>query len=160
MALLFGVHDWLARKLFVIASAALVAATSLFLFEVAARYIFSAPTAWSSEYVRYCLVAIIFLALPEMTRQKAHIAIEIVPENLSRNKARLLGKLNLMMSAVVSGFAGWIVCLETLKQFESGLMTNAAFPIPRYYLTALIAFGLLGASSFFLRHFFEKRDQL
>jgi TRAP-type C4-dicarboxylate transport system permease small subunit len=158
LAFLLRVHDWLARAFFVIASVALVAATSLFLFEVAARYIFAAPTAWSSEYIRYCLVAIIFMALPEMTRQKAHIAIEIVPEYLSRDMARLLGNLNLMISAVVSGVAGWIVGLEVLKQFESGLMTNAAFPIQRYPLTALIAFGFLGASSFFLRQIFDKRE--
>lgn len=158
MQFLLATHTGLARALFVLASIALIAATSLFVFEVFSRYIFDAPTAWSSEYVRYCLVAIIFCALPEITRQNGHIAIEIVPDMLPERAAHWLGPFNLLVATIVSGFASWIVLLEAIKQFDRGLMTNAAFPIPRYFLTALIALGLFGAATFFFRQIFEGED--
>ncbi|MEO0363282.1 MAG: TRAP transporter small permease, partial [Pseudomonadota bacterium] len=48
--------------------------------------------------------------------------------------------------------AGWIVAGESLRQFDRGLMTNAANPIPRWWITAVIALGFASASLHFLRH--------
>ena len=47
-------------------------------FEVVARYFFNSPTEWANAIVSYLLCAVIFLALPEQTRRRAHITITIL----------------------------------------------------------------------------------
>ena len=75
-------HDAATRALFAVAWLALAVAAAVFVFGVVARYFFNAPTTWSGEVVSYCLAVLIFAALPELTRQNAHIAVDIVPEAL------------------------------------------------------------------------------
>lgn len=149
-------HDCLSQALFSLAGAALLAATGLFLFEVVSRYLLNNPSTWSNEFVEYCLAVMIFSALPEVTRRNMHIAVEVVPEHLPAFASFWLSKVVLIFSVVVCACAGWIMALEAIKQFGQGLMTNAAYPVPRYLLTGLLATGLIGAATHFFRQLFEK----
>jgi len=124
-------HDASSRALFAAAGGALLLAVGLYGFEVAARYAFDAPTTWSGEAVQYALAVMIFGALPDVTRRAAHVAIDILPEALSSGPRAALGRINNIVAAAATGFAGWIVAGQAFKQFERGLMTNAAHPIPR-----------------------------
>jgi TRAP-type C4-dicarboxylate transport system, small permease component len=143
--------DAVSGALFALAGAALVAACGLYVFEVAARYLFDAPTTWSGEAVRYCLAALIFLALPEVTRRGAHVSIDILPGLLPPRGAEALERAAALLGALACGAAAWIAAGEAGKQLSRGLMTNAAHPIPRWWITAVIATGLLGAALHFLR---------
>lgn len=138
--------------------AALTIAVLLYLFEVVSRYVFDAPTTWSGEIVQYCLSAIIFLALPEITRQKAHIVIDIIPAALSGRAVAYLARANGILASLACGVAGGIAALEAWKQFDRGLMTNAAHPIPRWLITAMIAIGLISAALHLLRNVFECKE--
>lgn len=144
-------HDATSRGLFMAAGAALALVVGLYLYEVSARYLFNAPTTWSGEVVQYCLSAIIFLALPEITRRHGHIAIDLVPAHLSGRKAIWLERFNAAVAGLASILAAAIVALEAHKQFSRGLLTNAAHPIPRWWITAIIAVGLASAALHFLR---------
>lgn len=139
-------HDASSRALFALACAALVAGAGLYAFEVAARYLFDRPTTWSSEGVQYALAVTIFFGLPEITRAKAHIVIDLVPEALGARAGEWLGRVNLGVAAAACGFAGWIVAGEAAKQLARGQMTNAAHPIPRWWITVVIALGLISAA--------------
>lgn len=150
-------HDESSRWLFRLAGAALLLAAALYAFEVVARYLFDAPTTWSGEAVQYALAVLIFCALPDVTRRSAHVAIDIVPEALPENARDILGRINALVAALATGLAAWIVAGESLRQFEKGLMTNAANPIPRWWITAFIALGLASASLHFLRHMIGRR---
>lgn len=150
-------HDESSRWLFRLAGAALLLAVALYAFEVVARYLFDAPTTWSGELVQYALAVLIFCALPDVTRRSAHVAIDIVPEALPENARDVLGKFNALLAASATGFAAWIVAGESLRQFERGLMTNAANPIPRWWITAFIALGLASAALHFLRYVIGRR---
>ena len=150
-------HDATSRGLFLLAGGALAAAVCLYVFEVVARYLFDAPTTWSGEAVQYALAVMIFAGLPEITRRKAHVAIDMVPEALTGRAALWLGRINLAVAAAACGLAGAIVAREAAKQFERGLMTNAAHPIPRWWITALIAAGLLSAALHMARQAQEAR---
>ncbi|XWN33226.1 MAG: TRAP transporter small permease [Devosia sp.] len=151
-SLLGRVHDGSSKALFVAAGVALAAAAALYVFEVTARYAFNAPTTWSGEVVGYALCLVIFLGLPEATRRGAHIAIDIVPTTLSGWKAAVLMRTTDALASAACLAAGLIAGREALNQFSRGLMTNAAHPIPRWWITAVIAAGLLSASLHFLRH--------
>lgn len=152
MPRLASLHDASSRLLFLLAGLALCLACGLYLYEVAARYLFNAPTTWTNEAVQYSLAALIFLALPDITRRAAHIAIDIVPASLPATPARWLGRFNNLVAAGACLTAGWITLGEAVKQLERGLLTNAAHPIPRWWITAMITLGLASAALHFLRH--------
>ena len=152
MRALVRAHDALSAAMFVAAGAALAAAVGFYAFEIVARYVFGAPTTWSGEAVQYCLAVLIFGALPEVTRRAGHIAIDILPEALPPRAGALLVRAGDGVAALACAAAGWIAASEALRQLERGLMTNAANPIPRWWLTAVIAAGLLGAALHLVRH--------
>lgn len=156
MTILPRLHDASSHLLFLAAGLALVAATGLYLFEVAARYFFNQPTTWSLEAVQYALAVLIFAALPEVTRRSAHVAIDIVPTALPPRFAVPLSRLNAVIGTLACSSAAWIAAKEALKQFDQGLLTNAAHPIPRWWITAIIAVGLASSAIHFLRHSFGR----
>ena len=137
--------------------AALALAVVLYVLEVVARYLFASPTTWSGEAVQYALAVIVFGALPDITRRRAHIAIEMVPDLLPPGPALWLGRFNTALGAAACGAAAWIVGREAARQLAQGLMTNAAHPIPRWPITALIALGLALAALHFLRALADRR---
>ncbi len=144
-------HDATSRWLFALAGGALCLAVSLYVFEVVMRYGFGAPTTWSGEAVQYALAVLIFCALPDITRRTAHVTIDIVPEALPPRATLWLGRLTALLAAAACGVAGWIIAGEAARQFDRGLMTNAANPIPRWWITAVIALGFASAALHFLR---------
>ena len=158
MEMIGQVHDASSRWLFRLAGAALMLAVALYGFEVIARYLFDAPTTWSGEAVQYALAVLIFCALPDVTRRTAHVAIDIVPEALPDQPRRLLGRVNNLIATLATGVAAWIVANESVTQFAKGLMTNAANPIPRWWITAFIALGLASSALHFLRHAMDKNE--
>jgi len=154
---LSGLHDASSRWLFGLAGVALALAVALYVMEVVLRYAFSAPTTWSGEVVQYMLAITIFCGLPEITRRTAHVAIDILPDALPKPAAVWHGRMNMGLATLTCGAASCIVAREAFKQFERGLMTNAAHPIPRWWLTALIALGLVSAALHFARRIREGR---
>ena len=152
MRRLAGLHDIVTAAMFAVAGAALAAAVGLYAFEVVARYALGAPTTWSGETVGYCLAVLIFGGLPEVTRRAAHVAIDILPASLPPRAGTALVRAGDALAACACAAAGWIAAGEALRQLERGLMTNAANPIPRWWLTAVIAAGLLSAALHLARH--------
>lgn len=151
MRRLAAFHDITSRWLFVLAGSALVLAVVLYGLEVVMRYGFGAPTTWTGETVQYALAVMIFCALPDITRRNAHVSIDILSEVLPPRMSLWLGRFCALLAAGACGFGGWIIAGEALRQFERGLMTNAANPIPRWWITAVIATGFLSAALHFLR---------
>lgn len=149
-------HDVSSQALFALAGLALVGATSLYLFEVAARYLFNAPTTWSLEAVQYALSVLIFGALPEITKRSAHVAIDIVPTTLPARWASPLSRVNHLAGMLACSLAAWIVAMEAFKQLDRGLLTNAAHPIPRWWITGMIAVGLFSSAIHFARHAIDR----
>jgi TRAP-type C4-dicarboxylate transport system permease small subunit len=146
-----SLHDASSRALFRVAGLALCAAVGLYLFEVVMRYIMNAPTTWSTEVVQYSLAVLIFAALPAVTMRSAHVAIDIVPDSLPARPARILARFNTLLGAAACGTAAYIVGAAMMKQFSTGLLTNAANPIPRWWITLVIALGLASAALHFAR---------
>lgn len=154
MDALFRLHDLSSRSLFLVAGAALVASTGLYVAEVALRYAFNAPTTWSGEFVEYGLLVIIFLSLPEVTRAKAHITMDLVSQALSHRGRKALHGANMLVSACVCFASSYFAGVEALRQFNRNVLTNAANPIPRWWLTTLICVGLASAGLHLLRNAF------
>ena len=134
--------DAVSAALFALAGAALVLAAGLTAFEVAARYGFNAPTTWSGDAVSLCLAVVIFAALPQVTREGGHIVVDLVTEALPPRGGRAVDRLGTGLAALAAGAAAAIAGAEAWRQFEGGLMTSGAHPIPRWWVTAWVALGL------------------
>ena len=151
-----ALHDATSRWLFALAGGALGAVVLLYVLEVVMRYGFGAPTTWSGEAVQYALAVLIFFALPDVTRRHAHVAIDILPDILPPAAKLWLGRITTLVAFLACGAAAWIVAGEALRQFDRGVMTNAANPIPRYPITAAIALGFGSTALHFLRQLFGR----
>lgn len=151
-------HDATSRWLFVLAGGALTLAVALYVLEVVMRYALGAPTTWTGETVRYALAVLIFCALPDITRRNAHVSIDILPDVLPPGVSLWLGRATALIAAAACGVAGWIIAGEAMRQFDRGLMTNAANPIPRWWITAVIALGFTSAALHFLRQTGSRRQ--
>lgn len=131
----------LTRLSFALAGVALVTLLGAYVVEVVARYGFGRPTLWSSDLVNYALCALIFLAMPEITRTSGHVAITSMIEKLSGHSQIRLARLLSFAGAVLCAVVTAIAVSAALAQAETGIETVAAFAIPKWWLTMLVAYG-------------------
>jgi TRAP-type C4-dicarboxylate transport system permease small subunit len=148
---LAAAHDAVTSASFGAAAAVLAGIALSFCYEVAARYFFAAPTSWANALVSYLLCAAIFLAVPELTRRRAHIAINLLVDHVPRNVAGMLHTLIRAAGAAACLLATWISGNETLSQINQGITTISAYPIPKWWVSVFIPYGMASAGLYFLR---------
>ena len=144
-------HDALTSASFAASAAVLAAIAFSFCYEVAARYFFSAPTSWANAFVSYLLCAAIFLAVPELTRRRAHVAINLLLDRAPPARVRALNRLIRVCGAAACLLATWISGNATLEQFNLGITTISAYPIPKWWVSIFIPYGMLSSGLYFLR---------
>ena len=84
---LAALHDRLTTFSFGAAMVALAIIANSLRYEVVSRYFFNAPTVWASPFASYGLCASIFLAIPELTRNSSHIALNFLDDFLAPERA-------------------------------------------------------------------------
>lgn len=144
-------HDAVTRGGYLLATALLAVIVCAYCWEVIARYLFNAPTTWASALVSYALCAIIFLAAPELTRRNVHIVINILLDRLPPRTVVCLQRLIAAAGAATCLSAAWIVATVALAQYRQGVETILTWAVPKWPLSALIAYGLLSSGVYFLR---------
>lgn len=145
------VHDLITQVSFVVAGLALCAFTALMASEVALRYLFNAPTAWSQDAIGISLCASVFLAMPYVTRTGQHSTISIVTDAISPTPQRIMRWLGLFISAIVLFIVSWLSLNETTRQFTFGIQTASSIAIPKWPITAMIAYGLFSSALYMFR---------
>ena len=151
---LAGLHDTLTAASFAASAAVLAAIAFSFCYEVVARYFFAAPTSWANAFVSYFLCAAIFLAVPELTRRRAHVAINLLIERLPPGPALTLTRLIRAAGAVACLLATWFTLNATIEQINLGIETISAYPVPKWWVSIFIPYGMLSAGLYFLRDLF------
>jgi TRAP-type C4-dicarboxylate transport system permease small subunit len=144
-------HDRVTVAGFAVAAALVGVIAAAFCWEVVARYFFSAPTAWTYDVGCYLLAAVIFLAMPEMTRRGAHIHVGLIFDHLSAAGARVLRLVIGALAVAACLSAAWFTGTETWRQFDQGVWTLSALPIPKWWVSILIPYGMLSSALHFLR---------
>jgi len=132
---------------------------SLFVMEIFMRYAMNSPTKWSNDVISFIMPAMIFLALPEVTRRKQHIAITFLVEALGEATAERWGRVLALVAAIVSASTAWIVAASALKQFSTGILTNTVVQVPKWALLSPIAFSFGVVSLIFLTTALAGRDE-
>ncbi len=144
-------HDRVTVAGFAVAAALVGAIAAAFCYEVVARYFLSAPTAWTYDVGCYLLAAVIFLAMPEMTRRGAHIHVGLIFDHLGARGARALRLVIGVLAVAACLSAAWFTGSETWRQFDQDVWTLSALPIPKWWVSILIPYGMLSSALHFLR---------
>jgi TRAP-type C4-dicarboxylate transport system permease small subunit len=148
---LADLHDVLTSASFAAAAMVLGGIAFSFCYEVAARYFFDAPTSWANAFVSYLLCAAIFLAVPELTRRHAHVAISLLLDRLALDQAAALSRLISLAGAAACLLAAWFTANATFDQFHQGIDTISAYPVPKWCVSIFIPYGMLSSGLYFLR---------
>lgn len=143
--------DSLTRFGLYVSSALMLSVAALVSTEVGLRYFLNAPTHWIYDTVNYLFCAIIFLAVPELTRMKGHIAITLILETVGPGMSRRMQVVISLMAAVVCGVASYMAGVEAGKQFMRGILTLGTFAVPKWWISAFIVYGLALSSLQFLK---------
>lgn len=120
-------------------------------YEVASRYFAGTPTQWANPLSNFGLAFTVFIALPEVTRRGGHIAVDLLLVRAPMAVAAKMQRVILVVSSLAALVAGWLAGVEALSQFQQGVQTISAVTIPKWCITATIAFGLASAGLHFLR---------
>jgi TRAP-type C4-dicarboxylate transport system permease small subunit len=136
----------------ILASLGLISIVGSYVYEVVTRYFFNSPTAWASDYVAYALAASVFLALPKVTKDGGHVAVNILVELLPQRVARIVHTIVNTIGFLCLSLAAWISFQENLRQYTKGIETLAIVPVPQWWISGFITFGLLLSAFYMLRH--------
>jgi len=150
-------HDQLTRLSLMLAMLCLAFIAAAYCYEVVMRYVFDAPTTWANPFTSYALCLMTFLALPEMTREGSHLAINILLDHMSPHTTAILMKIVNLVGFIATIIAAWITGTETMKQFIGNIFTMAHHPIPKWIISAAIPYGFASAAIYYLRHLFGER---
>lgn len=157
--ILLTLHDGVTRVGYLGGVAALALITVCYVYEVAARYFFNAPTTWASDLVGYSLCAGVFLMLPHVTATRGHVAVTLVIDAVPVRAARVMHAVINLLGFAFCLFAAWISFDENLRQIARGVLTLGNDPIPKWWVSVFITFGLLAASLHFLRHLLVRHER-
>lgn len=147
-------HDAITSASFAAAVACVAIITCSFAYEVVARYFFGAPTSWAYDLSSYALCPMIFLAIPAMTQQRTHIAVAYLVEGLPSAFRHRAGLVVAVIAMLVCFLAAWITGAETWRQYVRGVETISANPIPKWWVSIFIPYGLLSSAFYFMRQGF------
>ncbi|WP_159588434.1 TRAP transporter small permease [Hydrogenophaga sp. BPS33] len=151
---LLRVHDAVTAAGATIAAACLAVIVATYCIEVVSRYFFNAPTTWAGSAVAYLLCASIFLMLPELTRQRAHIFISVLPDLLSQRAATRLIKAGYGVAFFACVLGAWFCADASFMQFNNGIETLNEWRVPKWAVSSFLPYGLLSSGLYFLRHVF------
>lgn len=127
---------WLAALLFVVAGLLLT-------YEVAARYIFAAPTIWAAEISQLCLIWGSLLAMARVLTTGGHIRVTALTDRLGR-RGRLGAEI--LSLAVVTGFSLatlWFGFAIFRDSFVRGRTSGTMLDLPAALSEAAVPVGFV-----------------
>ncbi len=119
--------------------------------DVVGRYFFAAPIGWVFEVTEHILVCVPFLGMAWLARRGEHVRIEIVVQMLPPRWSRRADILANLLSTLVCATATYYAVAATLDHFTRGIVTYGIYPMPKFLLIAVVAFGLGLTTIEFLR---------
>ncbi|ATG48242.1 TRAP transporter small permease [Celeribacter ethanolicus] len=126
---------------------ALMAVTGI---DVIGRYLFNAPLSGAFELTELLLGALVFVALPLVSRAGAHVEVDLLVSVVPRAVSRVMGRMAAIVSAVVLAFFAWRLAVLGITQVTDGARSvSMGVPLAPFAflgaLTCLVAalFGLM-----------------
>ncbi len=126
--------------------------------DVALRYIFNQPLAYSYELIESVLCLVVFFGIAICTARKGHVDIGIIVERFPQRVQAAISSFYYFLSTVLFGVIAWQMFAQTIQTQQMGKVT-AILRIPYYPFVGVVALcsvliALLLLSQ--LVHFFSK----
>lgn len=145
------VHDGITNLAYWLGVLALLAILCMFCYEITARYFFRSPTQWISDYTGYALLFSTFLLAPRITKNRGHIEITFIRDALPPRPQHVFSAMLFMAAAAACIWAGWYAVEEAMRQYDRGIRTMAVVSVPRWWMSAAIAYGFINSGLYFIR---------
>ena len=154
--LLAAVHDAVTRLTAILSALCLAGIVALYCGEVVMRYFLDRPTSWTAAVSVYLLLSTVMLMMPRLTSEAEHVSASIVDEHFSPRAAHGMALAIAATAALICGFATWFSLSEAARSWSRGVLTTDTLYIPKWWLLALVVYGLGSSTLHFLRHFLHK----
>lgn len=142
---MLGSLDRLGEALGRVAGWLYFATGAMVVWEVVARYVFTAPTIWAEEMSRVFLLWGTFLPMAALLHRRAHIRITLLVGLIGPAGSKAAEIASLLFVAGFSLFVAWYGWDITYDSLRVGRTTGTMLNIPQWWTEIVIpvAFGLL-----------------
>ena len=114
------------RTLQVISTIILVVIVAINGVNVVGRYVFSSPISWGEEVMLYLMIVAVFLAVPAVTWDGAHLRMDLLARALPPLARRIIETLTDLISLGVAGLFVYVSVPIVLQLFEFNQRSDAA----------------------------------
>lgn len=139
--MLATIVDRVSRSCALLAAWLFVATGAMLGYEVAARYLFNAPTIWAAELSQLCLIWASFLAASWLLRTRSHININLVTALLPPRARWVLEIASLLAVAAFAAWIGWHGYWIFADSLHTGRSTGTMMNLPNWITEASLPFG-------------------
>ena len=143
--------DLVIKVCYFISGGALAVILLSVLTEVFMRYFFNSPTQWSNDLCTWMLAITIMFALPEITRTKGNVAIDVLVEKLPMHVKSKIYRVIAFVAFAICMVTVWICGGESLRQYTNEIATMWIDPIPKWWISISVPIGFLICGIQFLR---------
>ena len=153
--LLAAVHDGLTRLSAILSALCLGGIVVLYCGEVVMRYGLDSPTSWSAAVSVYLLLATVMLMMPRLTSEAEHVSASLIDDLFPAEAARMLAIAIMAVACIICAVSAYFSFSEATRAFSRGTLTTDTLYIPKWWLLALVVYGLTSSSIHFARHVVE-----
>lgn len=121
--------------------------------DVIGRYFFHTPLGWVLEVTEHFLVCIPFLAMAWLVRDDRHVRIDALVRALPARGQIALNIAVSLLGGLVCGVATYFAIETAFDHYMRGIVTYGIYPVPKFMLIAVVAFGLGLSTIEFARRF-------
>lgn len=138
-----GAWDWLMQRSLALCAATLLAIGAIVVYEVAARYVFDAPTIWVQEISVYLLLVCAFLGFAPTMHAGEHIRIDLLVKRFGARARSALEFATCLAIAAFAAIAAW-GGYETVRQsLRYGRRSLTLLAVPLWIPQLVVPLGML-----------------
>lgn len=110
--------------------------------DVAARYLFKSPLAWSFDLISlYLTPAIFFLALSDTLHKEHHVNVDIIFGHVGPRSANALRFVGSALAIVVFLGVTYVAVIHTQDAFQASAVTSGIIEWPTWVSSAFVVAG-------------------
>ena len=130
--------NWVSKVLYGFSMGLCFSLAMIILYNVILRYIFNRPTFWAEEVSSYMLVAITWLAAPELLRREQHIKLDLFSTKFSstiRNPANIaISIVSITFLGVLTWQGGFATYIVFIKHMSTPTILGTPLFIPYLFI--------------------------
>lgn len=120
---------------------ALGALPLIIFYDVAARFLFNAPTIWANEIAVYMQQLLVFLPMGLLLSENAHIRSTLLVDRLPETMQQILSVFSLVMIIILAVAIAWLGWNMTLHAWNYRQVSPTLLAVPLWMPHSLIPLG-------------------